>query len=116
MSFLLGPVSGALVAGGLYYGYSNMMQIRTQTHITDLHKLSVRLVETPALIMAPPSAATRVTPRPFSTLLQSRWNQEVASLFAGMREWDTRAQEWGKRLLYGGIETRPIPSSSAESR
>ncbi|KAJ7748404.1 hypothetical protein B0H16DRAFT_1725595 [Mycena metata] len=50
MSFVLGPVSGALVAGGLYYGYSNMMQIR-------LHKLSVRLVETPALIMAPPSAA-----------------------------------------------------------
>ncbi|KAJ7895152.1 hypothetical protein B0H14DRAFT_2334021, partial [Mycena olivaceomarginata] len=103
---LLGPVSGALVAGGLYYGYSNLMQARTQKHIQDLHTLSVRLVETPALIMAPPSAATRVTPRPFSTLVQSRWNQDVASLYAGLRDWDTRAQEWGKRLFYGA-ETRP---------
>ncbi|KAJ7911839.1 hypothetical protein B0H13DRAFT_564034 [Mycena leptocephala] len=113
MSFLLGPVSGALVATGLYYGYSNMIQTRTQTHIRDLHTLSVRLVETPALIMAPPSAATRVTPRPFSTLVQSRWNQEVASLFAGLRDWDIRAQEWGKRLLYGS-ETRP--TSGTEGR
>ncbi|KAF8215109.1 hypothetical protein K438DRAFT_1800730 [Mycena galopus ATCC 62051] len=60
----------------------------------------------PALIMAPPFAATRVTPRPFSTLIQSRRNQEIALLYAGLRDWDTRAQEWGKRLLYGS-ETRP---------
>ncbi|KAJ7451986.1 hypothetical protein FB451DRAFT_1283349 [Mycena latifolia] len=111
MSFLLGPVSGALVAGGLYYGYSNMIQTRTEQHKRDLHTLSVRLVETPALIMAPPSAATRITPRPFSALVQARWNQEVASLFAGMGEWDTRVQDWGKKLLYG----RP-PPSGAEGR
>ncbi|KAF8199359.1 hypothetical protein K438DRAFT_1583385 [Mycena galopus ATCC 62051] len=113
MSFLLGPVSGALVAGGLYYGYSSMMQTRTETHIRDLHTLSVRLVETPALIMAPPSAATRITPRPFSALLQSRWNQEVASMYAGLREWDIRAQEWGKRLLYGAGTQ---PPAGAENR
>ncbi|KAJ7211061.1 hypothetical protein B0H12DRAFT_1061900 [Mycena haematopus] len=112
MSFLFGPVSGALVAGGLYYGYSSMLQTRTETHIRDLHTLSVRLVESPALIMAPPSAATRITPRPFSTLLQSRWNQEVGSMYAGLRRWDIRAAEWGKRVLYGR-ETRP---SSAEHR
>ncbi|KAJ7613658.1 hypothetical protein DFH06DRAFT_939902, partial [Mycena polygramma] len=101
MSFLLGPVFGALVASGLYYGYSNMIQTRANPTLDSLHTLSVRLTETPALIMAPPSAATRVTPRPFSSLVQSRWNQEVASLFAGMRDWDIRAQEWGKRLVYG---------------
>ncbi|KAJ7181503.1 hypothetical protein C8R43DRAFT_969386 [Mycena crocata] len=101
MSFLLGPVSGALVAGGLYYGYSNMIQTRTEMHKRDLHTLSVRLVETPALIMAPPSAATRITPRPFTTIVKSKWNEEVATLFTGLRDWDIRAQEWGKRLLYG---------------
>ncbi|KAJ6545447.1 hypothetical protein B0H19DRAFT_1033892 [Mycena capillaripes] len=112
MSFLLGPVSGALVASGLYYGYSNMIQTRTETHKRDLHTLSVRLVETPALIMAPPSAATRVTPRPFISLLQSRWNQEVSSLFAGLGNLETRAQEWGKRLLYGS-ETRPTSDAGS---
>ncbi|KAJ6514845.1 hypothetical protein C8R47DRAFT_961682 [Mycena vitilis] len=111
MSFLLGPVSGALVASGLYYGYSNMIQTRTKQTFNSLHILSVRLTETPALIMAPPSAAMRVTPRPFSSLLQSRWNQEVAALFAGMRDWDIRAQEWGKRLVYGS-ETRPNEAGS----
>ncbi|KAJ6603233.1 hypothetical protein DFH09DRAFT_1124026 [Mycena vulgaris] len=113
MSFLLGPVSGVLVAGGFYYGYSNMIHMRTEQHRRDLHTLSVRLVETPALIMAPPSAATRITPRPFSAMVQSRWNQEMASLFAGLGALDTRALEWGKRLLYGS-EVRPM--SGAESR
>ncbi|KAF8957528.1 hypothetical protein BDZ97DRAFT_104269 [Flammula alnicola] len=47
MSFLVGPVSGALVAGGVYYGFSNLIQTRTEQHIKDLHALSVRLVETP---------------------------------------------------------------------
>ncbi|KAJ6545475.1 hypothetical protein B0H19DRAFT_955738 [Mycena capillaripes] len=112
MSFLLGPVSGALVASGLYYGYSRMIQTRTETHIRDLHTLSVRLVEAPALIMAPPSAATRVTPRPFTSLLQSRWNQEVASLFAELGNWETRAQEWRKRLLYGS-ESRPTSGAGS---
>jgi len=98
LSFL---AAGALVAGGLYYGYSNMIHTRTETHKRDLHTLSVRLVETPALIMAPPSAATRVTPRPFSALLESRWNQELAAVFAGLGQWETHAQDWGKRLLWG---------------
>ncbi|KAF7367154.1 hypothetical protein MSAN_00975100 [Mycena sanguinolenta] len=114
MSFLLGPVSGALVAGGLYYGYSSMMQTRTQTHIRDLHTLSVHLVETPALINAPHPAASRITPRPFSNLLQSRWNQEIASMYAGLREWDVRAMEWGKRLLYGE-ETRSSAGAGERS-
>ncbi|KAJ7202539.1 hypothetical protein GGX14DRAFT_653562 [Mycena pura] len=100
MSFLLGPVSGALVAGGLYYGYSNMMQMRTEQHRRDLHTLSVRLVQTPALIMAPSPAASRITPRPFSELLQARWNEQVASLLVEVRRWETRAQEWGRDQLY----------------
>ncbi|KAJ6619249.1 hypothetical protein B0H10DRAFT_1793943, partial [Mycena sp. CBHHK59/15] len=108
--FLLGPLSGALVAGGFYYGYSNMIQTRTEAHRRDLHTLSVRLVATPALIVAPPSAATRITPRPLTTLVQSRWNQEVAALFAGLGAWDTRAQQWGKRLLYRS-DAQPTPGA-----
>ncbi|KAJ7227585.1 hypothetical protein B0H12DRAFT_1148815 [Mycena haematopus] len=91
-----------------------MMQTRTEAHIRDLHTLSVRLVETPALITAPPSAPTRITPRPFSTLLQSRWNQEVASMYAGLRRWDIHATEWGKRLLYRP-ETRPSADAAPSS-
>ncbi|KAJ7732799.1 hypothetical protein DFH07DRAFT_846250 [Mycena maculata] len=105
MSFLLGPVSGALVAGGLYYGYSNMIQMQTQRHVRDLHTLSVHLVETPALLVAPPSAATRIAPRPFSALIQARWNEEVAALFSGIGKWDARALEWGRRLVYGSERT-----------
>ncbi|KAJ7626951.1 hypothetical protein FB45DRAFT_920373 [Roridomyces roridus] len=102
MSFLAGPVSGALVAGGLYYGYSNMMQLKTEQHRKDLHALSVRLVEHPALIIAPPSAATRITPPSFNSVLQARWNQEITTLFGGLREWNVRAQEWARTELYGG--------------
>ncbi|KAF7377318.1 hypothetical protein MSAN_00152400 [Mycena sanguinolenta] len=38
------------------------MQTCTELHMRGLHALSVRLVETPAPNMAPPSAATRITP------------------------------------------------------
>ncbi|KAG6833268.1 hypothetical protein H0H87_009443 [Tephrocybe sp. NHM501043] len=66
-----------------------------------LHALSVRLVETPTLVQAPPSAATRITHHPFTSMLQAKWNQEVEYLFAGFGSWDRRAQEWGRRLFYG---------------
>jgi altered-inheritance-of-mitochondria protein 5 len=66
-----------------------------------LKVLSVRLTETPSLVQAPPSAATRITHHPFTSQLHARWNQEVDYLFTGFREWDRRAQDWGKKLLYG---------------
>ncbi|KAF9467234.1 hypothetical protein BDZ94DRAFT_1249911 [Collybia nuda] len=101
MSFLLGPVSGALVAGGVYYGFSNMMHTRTEHIRRDLKALSIRLEETPTLIQAPPSAASRIKHHPFTSQLHARWNQEIEYLFTGFQEWDKRAQEWGRKLLYG---------------
>ncbi|TFK31399.1 hypothetical protein BDQ12DRAFT_729590 [Crucibulum laeve] len=102
MSFLVGPVSGALVAGGVYYGFSNLIHTRTEQRQRDIHTLSVRLTETSSLIRAPPSAATRISDRTFSTYVQSRWNQELAYLFVGIGDWDRRAREWGRKVLYGG--------------
>ncbi|PPQ68097.1 hypothetical protein CVT25_014260 [Psilocybe cyanescens] len=101
MSVLLGPLSGALVAGGVYYGFSNLMQTRTQQHIKDLHALSVRLVETPNVVLAPPSAAARIKPHNFTTELKSQWNHEIACLFKGFQNLDRSAVAWGKSLLYG---------------
>ncbi|KAF8241093.1 hypothetical protein L208DRAFT_1427399, partial [Tricholoma matsutake] len=101
MSFLVGPVSGALVVGGVYYGFSNLIHTRTEQHRKDLHHLSVRLIETPALVQAPPSAASRIKPQSFTSYVQGRWNRELAYLFAGFQQWDKRAQDWGRRLLYG---------------
>ncbi|KAF8152986.1 hypothetical protein B0H34DRAFT_87192 [Crassisporium funariophilum] len=109
MSILLGPISGALVAGGVYYGFSNLMRTRTEQHRKDLHTLSVRLVETPALIQAPPSAAARIKPHPFTSQLKSQWNHEIAVLFAGFGNIDRSALAWGRSLVYG-------PSSTGEGK
>ncbi|KAF7304090.1 hypothetical protein MIND_00640500 [Mycena indigotica] len=96
MSFLLGPVSGALVAGGLYYGYSTVMQTRTEQHRKDLHILSTRLTTTPALMTAPPPAASRISPTPFSAVLKERWNHEIGALVAEARTWEDRAGDEGQ--------------------
>jgi altered-inheritance-of-mitochondria protein 5 len=40
-------------------------------------------------------------PQPFTSYVKGQWNRELAYLFAGLQQWDTRAQEWGKKLLYG---------------
>ncbi|KAK0202542.1 hypothetical protein DFS33DRAFT_1341027 [Desarmillaria ectypa] len=101
MSFLLGPVSGALVAGGVYYGFSNLIQSRTEQHHKDLHQLSVRLVETPNVVIAPPSAASRIAHRPFASLIHETWNGEVDAVYHWVRTSDKRLQEWGRKLLYG---------------
>ena len=66
-----------------------------------LHTLSLRLTETPALVQAPPSAATRISSHPFSSYFTSQWNKDVARLFAGFRVLDSRVEEWGRGLLYG---------------
>ncbi|KAG7445027.1 uncharacterized protein BT62DRAFT_933442 [Guyanagaster necrorhizus] len=101
MSFLVGPVSGALVAGGVYYGFSNLIQSRTEQHRKDLHQLCVRLVETPSIVIAPPSAASRIAARPFSSFVHEKWNGEVDAAYHWVRTADKRVQEWGRKLLYG---------------
>ncbi|KAF9011780.1 hypothetical protein BDQ17DRAFT_1233008 [Cyathus striatus] len=104
MSFFVGPVSGALLAGGVYYGFSNLINTRTEQHRKDLRALSVRLSETPTLTLAPPSAAARISDREFSTYVKSRWNEEVAYMVAGFRGWGGKAQDWGRKVLYGELD------------
>ncbi|KAL0573361.1 hypothetical protein V5O48_008604 [Marasmius crinis-equi] len=101
MSFLIGPVSGALVAGGVYYGFSNLIQTRTKQISIDLHIQSVRLVETPTLVQAPPSAASRVVEKPFLAIVQAKWNEELEGVFRWCRDVDTRVVDWGRRTVYG---------------
>ncbi|KAL9709240.1 hypothetical protein Ac2012v2_007594 [Leucoagaricus gongylophorus] len=98
---LVGSVAGALVAGGVYYGFSNLIQTRTDQLHRDMHVLSFRLADSPTLINAPSSAASRIIHHPRSIDFESRWNQEVAHLFNRVISWDQRISEWGRKVLYG---------------
>ncbi|PPQ77866.1 hypothetical protein CVT26_005446 [Gymnopilus dilepis] len=113
MSFLLGPISGALVAGGVYYGFSNLIRTRTQQHINDLHLLSTQLTTTPPPISAPDPAMSRIQPRPFSTELKSRWNDQIAAVFSTVYSLDRTAVEWGRSLIYGPAEVPASPNTSS---
>ncbi|KIY72076.1 hypothetical protein CYLTODRAFT_389274 [Cylindrobasidium torrendii FP15055 ss-10] len=101
MSILVGPISGALVAGGVYYGFSSLINSRTEQHRIDLHKLSSRLVDAPTFVPAPPSAASRIHKEPFSEMLQARWNDQIGAAFDWVRASDRRLENWTHRLLYG---------------
>ncbi|KZT04924.1 uncharacterized protein LAESUDRAFT_682052 [Laetiporus sulphureus 93-53] len=102
MSSLLGPISGALVAGGIYYGFSAMIQTRTEQHRADLHRLSQRLLDAPTSIPAPPAAVQRITHHPLASMLKSQWNAQIETVFRTARGWDRRAIDWTRRVLYGG--------------
>ncbi|KAH8997953.1 hypothetical protein EDB92DRAFT_1837107 [Lactarius akahatsu] len=86
MSFLIGPVSGALVAGGIYYGFSNLIE-------SNLHALSQKLVTPPSEHDAPPTAAARIVKKPLTALVKQGWNEKVRG---------DRASSWGREVLYGG--------------
>ncbi|KAF9810973.1 hypothetical protein IEO21_06730 [Rhodonia placenta] len=102
MSFLVGPVSGALAAGGVYYGFSTLIQTRTEQHRSDLHKLSQRLLDAPSNIPAPASAAQRIVRHPFASLLKNQWNTQLETLFQGADGWGRRVSDWTRDKLYGG--------------
>ncbi|KAJ2996431.1 hypothetical protein NUW54_g7243 [Trametes sanguinea] len=102
MSFLAGTASGALVAGGIYYGFSSMISSRTQQHSKDLHRLSERLVNSSSDIPAPVPAAARVQHHPFTSMLQSGWNNQIEALFRGTRDIDQQVVQWARKTLYGG--------------
>lgn len=108
MSFLVGPLSGAVVAGGIYYGFSNLITKRTEQHQKDLHRLTLRLSETPTYIQAPPPASSRIHQHDFSTTLKNTWNQEVAFIAAGFSGWGRELTRWGTEML----EKLPKPDSS----
>ncbi|KAI0649742.1 hypothetical protein C8Q79DRAFT_901519 [Trametes meyenii] len=109
MSFLVGTASGALVAGGVYYGFSSMISSRTQQHRVDLHHLSDRLVNASSDIPAPLSAAARIPQRPFTEMLQNSWNNQVEALFRRAGDLDKQVVEWARRTLYGGEAGRTKP-------
>ncbi|KAF9224882.1 hypothetical protein BS17DRAFT_801679 [Gyrodon lividus] len=101
MSFLAGSLAGAVVTGGVYYGFSTLMQTRTAQHRSDLHVLSERLISASTIIPSPPPASTRIAHRPFTAMLKFQWNEQVANTFATVGGWERRASEWGRKLLYG---------------
>ncbi|KIK61205.1 hypothetical protein GYMLUDRAFT_199996 [Collybiopsis luxurians FD-317 M1] len=94
MSFLLGPVSGALVAGGIYYGFSNLMQSRQALSFNlrcSLHTQSYLLLNspTPAWISTyPPPAASRIEHKPFISVMQASWNEHLEKAFVWARDAD----------------------------
>ncbi|KAF5325071.1 hypothetical protein D9619_009899 [Psilocybe cf. subviscida] len=103
----------------VYYGFSNLMQTRTEQHIRDLRALSVRLVDTPTLVLAPTSAAARIKPHPLASEVKAQWNDHVSALFTGVANLDKTAVRWGQSLLYGppgaSIEQQKAPSSPPAS-
>ncbi|KAH9903214.1 hypothetical protein C8Q73DRAFT_634741 [Cubamyces lactineus] len=109
MSFLVGSVSGALVAGGVYYGFSSMISSRAQQHSADLHRLSERLVHASSDIPAPLPASARIPQRPFVSMLQNSWNSQVEALFRRTRDLDQQVVDWARKTLYGGEAGRSKP-------
>ncbi|KXN87165.1 hypothetical protein AN958_09129, partial [Leucoagaricus sp. SymC.cos] len=69
--------------------------------LRSLHVLNSRLVDSPTLVNTLPSAALSSASHLWSIYMESRWNQELAYLFAGVREWNRRASEWGQKAFYG---------------
>ncbi|PCH36757.1 hypothetical protein WOLCODRAFT_140569 [Wolfiporia cocos MD-104 SS10] len=107
MSFLIGPVSGAVAAGGVYYGFSTLIQTRTQQHCTDLLKLSQKLCDTHSDMDAPPPASQRIVQHPFSSMLKSQWNAQIEALFQSSGDWSRRTADWSQQVLYGGHAAPP---------
>jgi len=103
MSVLVGTLSGVLVAGGVYYGFSNMMHTRTELHRRDLNALSSKMsVPLPATMDAPPPAAERIAHSPMKALLKSRWNEQVEGLVKSAGSLEQNMSEWSRKWLYGG--------------
>ncbi|KAI9567769.1 hypothetical protein HD554DRAFT_2023428 [Boletus coccyginus] len=103
MSFLVGSLAGAVATGGVYYGFSNLIQTRTAQHRNDLHALSGRLVDASATTPGPLPASARIVERPFTTMLQSRWNEHVATVFSTVGRWERQASDGAKKVLYGEV-------------
>ncbi|KAF9267929.1 hypothetical protein L218DRAFT_955103 [Marasmius fiardii PR-910] len=101
MSFFLGLVSGTLFAGGVYYGFSDMIHERLKQLSTDLHTQSVHLAETPTLVQAPPSAASRIPEKQFLDMVQTKWNDQVEGLYKWCQDVDRRVLDWGQKTVYG---------------
>ena len=73
------------------------------------------MVETPTVVHAPLSAATRVKSHPFSNEAKAQWNREVEALYRGFQNLDNGLIVWAKSMFYGpsdGIKRRESTSTS----
>lgn len=82
-------------------GCLQLFQAPNCQFLRSLHALSHRF-EVDSARLTTPTASDRITQRPFSTLVKSRWNQQVDVLFESAAEWDKRAAAWTRQVLYGG--------------
>ncbi|KAF8128640.1 hypothetical protein EV363DRAFT_1170118 [Boletus edulis] len=101
MSFLVGSLAGAVATGGVYYGFSNLMQTRTAQHRHDLHHLATRLVDATATLPGPLPASKRIVEHPLKTMVQAQWNEHVASIYSTVGQWERDGSEWARKVLYG---------------
>ncbi|KAH8112851.1 hypothetical protein DFH11DRAFT_1728202 [Phellopilus nigrolimitatus] len=103
MSFIVGTLSGAVAAGGVYYAFSNLIKSQTDAHRADMHALAHTLIAPPAsTVPAPLPAAARIARSPVQSLLAGRWNEEIEGLFRKVGSWEKGVAELGRRWLYGG--------------
>ncbi|KAH0831223.1 hypothetical protein J3R83DRAFT_13802, partial [Lanmaoa asiatica] len=104
MSFLVGSLAGAVATGGVsrflisFRAYF-LPAARHDTY--SLHLLSEQLADASATIPGPLPASARIVERPFTTMLQSRWNEHVANVFSTVEGWERRASDWTRKVLYG---------------
>ncbi|EJD51864.1 hypothetical protein AURDEDRAFT_158709 [Auricularia subglabra TFB-10046 SS5] len=95
MGFFIGALSGALVAGGIYYAYSSTIQTRTLKHCTQLRALAHELQDPPIVRNAPAPAASRIPSRPFSDQFAQKWNDGLR----GISTIDRKVEDITKRLF-----------------
>jgi len=94
----VGVVSGAVVAGGLYYAFSNSIQSQTLKSRAQLQSLSQQL-QSP-LPPTPQTVSNRQhVNQTFKGLLKQRWNEGLTTMFIRIHEWDRKVEDWGKSLI-----------------
>ncbi|KAG8923795.1 hypothetical protein FRC02_010913 [Tulasnella sp. 418] len=86
MSFFIGPITGGLVAGAVYYSFSYSIETRTKDLQARFQNLNHQLNQ-PAVHGDPP-AVNRVVYSPFREMLKRRWNEEVAAGFSAVQNFE----------------------------
>ncbi|KDQ21680.1 hypothetical protein BOTBODRAFT_26107 [Botryobasidium botryosum FD-172 SS1] len=101
MSFVVGTLTGGLVAGAIYYSFSYTIHTQTYKSRTRLHALAQEL-ESPS-IPQPLPASERITRPQFEDLLKKGWNDQVEGAVNQLRgitiDWE---RVWNKAKQVGG--------------
>ncbi|KAF7986058.1 hypothetical protein HWV62_41438 [Athelia sp. TMB] len=101
-------VSPTSCSQGAFYYRSALFALLTSPNLNilfcSMHVLSQRLVGASTTVPSPPSAATRITHRPFTSLMKEKWNQQTAAVVEKVHGWDSEVQEWGRKFIYAQKE------------